>query len=344
MSQVVTLWAPYLLNAPAIQAAGSQLKSLKLPSLRTLLTKADAHTSETRDYFNTASYLFHQKTTLPIAPCMLAGLSDENTNTLHQAFWLKIDPVQVVPDRTSLVLMPPSQLAIQAEESQALCQAFNQHFANDGLVLVYGDATHWFLHVPQTIDLQTTPLAEAAGQPIQNFMPQGGAGRYWQSLMNEAQMLFYAHPVNETRRQAGLPEINSIWPWGQGTLDKAGLYARAKAQVFSDHAYVRGMGKLCGAGVHKTPLNHQAWLNLASKKQPENFIVLDSVAKNAQDYTLSEWLDTLAWLEEAWLAPLLSQLQQKQISALLIDLGYHQYFHLTPSNLKRFWRFRNPIF
>ncbi|BCN93406.1 hypothetical protein THMIRHAM_11910 [Thiomicrorhabdus immobilis] len=347
MSQAVTLWIPGLLDALRVKEAQASLKDLKLPALQTLLAKADKFAVKPQSFYEQASFLFHQPGCLPIAVTKASAELDE-FNPNH--FWLSVDPVQMIPDRDTLVLVPGKALQITEQESKALLQKFNAHFAEDKVELIWASSQHWYLSIVQPVDIQTTDIEKLAYQSVNAFYPKGNAAQYWRQLLNETQMLFYTHPVNEARREQGWPEINSVWVWGEGKIEADKLLIRTDASIHSNHAYLQGMANLTQSHYCAEPESYQAWLNqIAGFSDPGNgeidkhFICLDSVADKLDNLQLDEWLTLLQQLEENWFAPLLQALKRDEIDSLLLDLGQEYRAHLKPSHLNRFWRFKKPL-
>lgn len=333
MSQAVTLWFPQLLAAD--QRVLAEGWSKQFPTLRTLLAKADVYPLKPQSYYQRASHLFHQPQALAAAAATasveLAGFDDS-------AFWLKVDPVQMLADRDTLVLFPPQDLAISQEEAQALVASFNQHFAQDGVQLEIGTPTSWYMRIKQPVDIQTTDLDVVAYQSLQNRFPQGHAGSYWRKLMNEAQMLFYSHPVNSARRERGAMEVNSVWIWGEGQVNQANLQMRPQAKVLADHPYLKGLAHFTQADYDVLPANHQAWCK--QKTTADAVLIAFNPAKYADK---PAFMQILSSLENDWLQGLLADLKAGKIHSLFIDVGLEQGYLLEPSHLKRFWRWRNPL-
>lgn len=333
-NQAVTLWIPGLLDhfQPDHQAwwSGS--------AFQTLLNKADVYPLKPYSFIERASQLFHQPQTLSAAATMAYVELDDFD---PQAFWLKVDPVQMIPDRDTLVLVCAQDLAVTQAESQSLMDAFNQHFAQDGVKLEWGAKDSWYMRLPQAVDLQTTDLAQANYRNLHGLYPSGHAGSYWRTLMNEVQMLFYQHPVNLARRELGQAEINSIWVWGEGQIKPDNIQMRPQAKIWGDHAYLKGLANLAQAQFEKTPKSHQAWC--LDRTQQAHLITLD----------LKQWVDSntetseeplLLKLEKDWMQGLLADLKKGQITSLFIDLGGAKGFLVEPSHLRRFWRrWRNPL-
>ena len=346
MSRILTLWLPDLLTEKKMtEADESELafSKLELPVLKKMLSKADVFSVQEGDFYHQAGVLCHQKDPFPVA-CTTASIDLNDFNP--SAFWLRIDPVQLVPDRDMLVLIPSQHLNITLEEAKALISAFNEHFAQDQVQIYMSSPNRWYLKVLQPVDIQTTSIEKAAWQSVDLNMPTGHAEQYWRQLINETQMLFYGHAVNELRREQGLPEINSVWVWGEGQLavaqrPKLGGQSHQDWTIYSNHVYLQGLAKLTGYNQQETPENYQAWLD--SSPTERSVIMPDNVFQKSSDLSLEGWLAVLEWLEEDWLQPLEKALKAKQLDSLLLDFGSGKRFHLTPQHLSKFWRLPKPI-
>ena len=343
MSKAITLWIPDFLNKQRIMESEQAWSKLKLPALRTLLKKADLFPTQSvlnkapKDFYTTASTLFHQAQPLPIAATEAAALlKDFNKND----FWLKLDPVQMMPDRDTLILIPAQDLAIKEAEAEALIKVFNQHFEQDKVQIEYGSPTDWFLRIKQPVDLKSTPLNRVAYRSINAHYPTGHAAQYWRQLLNEASMLFFTHPINEHRRAQGKPEINGLWLWGEGQLDYTNLQVRADAKIWSADSYLQGIANLAGAHSTDFPDTLQACLN----SDAEHHLLMPSILNQSlSNLTQKQWLDSVEWLEKDWLAPLLKAVNDREVHSLLLELGDGYRYHIEPKHLKRFWRFKNRI-
>ncbi|MDA3808579.1 MAG: hypothetical protein PF440_11795, partial [Thiomicrorhabdus sp.] len=183
----VTLWVPDLLNPLRIKEASDALTTLKLPALETLLAKADRFEAKSQLLDEQASYLFHQPKAHAKASIM-ASVEFEDYDP--SVFWLRVDPVQMIADRDSLVLIPGTDLGITESESRALLKTFNQHFAQDQVTLEYASTTAWYLRIKQSVDIKTHSIESMAYQPVNERYPSGNAAGYWRQLLNETQMLF----------------------------------------------------------------------------------------------------------------------------------------------------------
>ncbi|WP_319379689.1 hypothetical protein [Thiomicrorhabdus sp.] len=329
MGRALTLWIPDFY--PALQAVLAEkplAAELHLPTLQGLWSKGDILPRKPQSFQARACHLFHQPETLPAAAVQAAvQLPDFDAN----AFWVKIDPVQMIPDRDTLVLIPPQDLAITEAESQALVEAFNLHFGDDGIQLEYGGAYQWYLRIRQKVDIGSVPLEVAAYRNLHGLYPSGNAATYWRQLMNETQMLFFDHPVNLQRRERGDPEINSVWVWGEGVLSECAIRLRPKTAISGSHDYLHGLAVVTQAEWQATPDN------LASCRSFTN----DGIGHEMVHIPLQTSLlgvQSLNDLEENWFLPLLNAIRQKKYDSVLIDLGAEKLIHVNPGHLRRFWR------
>ncbi len=337
MTKSVTLWIPGLLHSQRIEEAGDTLKKTRLPWLMRLLSKADSLPQKSNaNFYQSASYLFHQPYTLPIAATMV---NTEISSADDSLFWLKLDPVQLIADRDSLILIPAKDLGITEEESLALIKAFNQHFSEEKVTLQYGSKNSWYLSLLQPVDIQSTLIDDLYYRPLNNAFPKGNAATYWKKLLNETQMLFFSHPINERRREESLPEINSVWAWGEGQQDRSTINTRKKATIYSNNLYLKGLADKTNAKYYAEPKKYQGGVDSSE----HDLICLDSITNNLPNLSEQEWINCLIELDKLWFEPLYQDLKAGKINSLLLDLGMKSRHHLQPKHLNRFWRLTKNI-
>ena len=63
-------------------------------------------------------------------------------------YWLCAEPAHLRVHGDKLLLAPSDTAELSTEESLALVQALNAHFARDGFEFVATDAQHWYLRAP----------------------------------------------------------------------------------------------------------------------------------------------------------------------------------------------------
>ncbi|OHC69698.1 MAG: hypothetical protein A3H93_09770 [Rhodocyclales bacterium RIFCSPLOWO2_02_FULL_63_24] len=248
--------------------------------------------------------------------------------------WLCLDPVRLRFQERALVVDDPRQLRLDEAEAAALAVSLAPTLAHLGQLEVIS---------PQSWNLRLTtgappfePLPEAAGRAAA-ALPLDAAYAPWRHAISEAQMLLHTHPVNQARETAGLPPVNSLWPWGGGRLPEFDNSAASSPHdiFWSDDPVAHGVARL---------------LRIASAALPPDFI--DAAARaplaiyDALDYPARTgdalvWREQLSSFEDAWLAPALHALRTGRLDALRLlapsDLGAAE-LRISRHDLWKFWR------
>jgi len=267
---------------------------------------------------------------IPLAPYALLGVG----GTPGSDYWLCADPVTVQLMRNRLVLLAGSETAPSAEETEQFVAALNQHFSPEGLHFSAPHPQRWYLRLPATPAMHTHPLAEVHGRDIRHFLPEGGDSAHWRKLLNEAQMLLHAHPLNAAREAAGAFPINSVWLWGGGTLSHK--LSAEYDRLYANDPLARGLA--IAAGIPYLPL-------------PEKFPESTELAGNAPLFVTEHLGDTmrqgvgrdaaLERLDRDWLTPAIAAVRRGNIQRLtLIAAGETASVTvtLTRPDLWKFWR------
>ena len=152
----------------------------------------------------------------PVAALMATGVGLEP----GEDYWLKADPVTLVPGRTNVALAGRVD-DLERDEADELLIALNAHFHDDGLVFVAPRPDTWLAYIGTVPDLVTTPLARAQRGELSAELPRGAAGPQWRRWQDEIQMLLHSHPVNAAREARGAAPANAVWFWGGGRLADA---------------------------------------------------------------------------------------------------------------------------
>jgi hypothetical protein len=127
------------------------------------------------------------------------------------AFWLPVCPVHLIADRDTLVLVPVEALELSLSQAQELGDAFNQHFADDGYRLVVVSELCWFLGSSHEWKTQFPSLAQAISMNLRDAWQNGKDAGVWRKLLNETQMLWFVHAVNQNLEGQGKLTINAFW-------------------------------------------------------------------------------------------------------------------------------------
>ncbi len=124
-----------------------------------------------------------------------------------------LTPVHAMVATDSITLMDPCEVPLSVEDSETLFQAVAPIFESEGVSIKWVSAMNWQVSHPSLAGLALPSIERVLAQSVQ----------YWQTLtpvqpvrllrrlQSEAQMVLYAHPLNQAREARGLPSINSLW-------------------------------------------------------------------------------------------------------------------------------------
>lgn len=237
--------------------------------------------------------------------------------------WLRADPAHVRIDRDQLILSDLPSLT--DDEAGQLVKALAEHFGDDFSPVILPSGA-WVVPASSHANLSTTALSSALGQHIDPLLPSGADAMHWKKLLNEIQMLLFAHPVNQAREAKGLPVANSVWLWGGGRLpakpDTASQYA-----VMSSHPLAQALARFAQATLH--PMQ-PAW----TPDLKANLLIFDAPQAALQRGDFAAWLDAMKTLEQHWLKPLFDS----QRSFTLCDPAQSSCLHWKNSDRWKFWR------
>lgn len=248
--------------------------------------------------------------------------------------WLRADPVHLRLMRDRLLLVPAAALRIASGEAEALCDALKGHFG-ERLAPQAIDAARWVARTPPELVPDSAPPLALAGRDVALALPANAAVH---QLLNEAQMLLHAHPVNEAREARGEPPINSIWLWGAGRL--ASVAAPGWHSVSADEPLALGLARAAGVRHRPLPASGTAWLD----RLPEDgrhLVVLDAMRAPLALSAAADYQEALARLERDWFAPLLAALRAGRVGMVTIhvpDAAECTAYETIRGDLRRFWR------
>ncbi|MFV8833755.1 hypothetical protein ACNSTU_02215 [Aquisalimonas sp. APHAB1-3] len=246
-------------------------------------------------------------------------------------YWLRADPVQLVADRDQVRLLGPNTLALQAHEADRLVRDFNAFFGGDGIELHIGAPGRWYLRCTATPDLETTPLHCVLGGSVDAALPTGDDAATWRARLNEIQMFFHAHPVNQEREMHGMAPVNGIWPWGGGHLPEV---SSRWARVFSDDPLVTGLGLRAGVMVSGWPACPDE--SLVAGEGDTLFAGAMPVVSDGE--TFQEWEAALSGIAGGWTPVLDRALAAGACDAVQIDTGAAGVWTIRRRDRWAFWR------
>ena len=251
-------------------------------------------------------------------------------------YWFRADPVHFVADRDRLRVTGADALSVDADEADALVAAFNAFYQEDGLELVAPRPDVWYLRCAEAPRLTTTPLDQAREAPVDASLPDGADAAQWRARLNEIQMLFHGHPVNQERESRGQPTINGIWPWGGGRLPRV---ITDWDRVLGDDALLLGLARAAGAATGGWPEDPAGVVGAG-----EAVLVATRTIPVVRDQdTFIAWQQTTAQLAAAWAQPLVAALRSGKVRELVVDAGAGGQRRLRSGSLYAFWRRPQPF-
>jgi len=310
------------LLVPGLFAAsgGARLPSLELLLARGRCTSAGAESVEN---------WLHDAFELGDAPLAAGALTllgangDPGTRS-----WLRADPVHLRLMRDRLVLAPGSALELKLSDAQALCEALNRHFGSRMTVQLI-DAERWVAATEVDLAIDAEPPLALAGRDVAVVLPSATS-----ALLNEAQMVLHAHPINEARE---IP-VNSVWFWGLGRVPA--VPTKRWHSVTTDDPLVLGLGRAAGVRHRTLPATAASWLDRAPE-EGRHFVLLDALRVPLALEQTGAYQETLVRLERDWFAPLLEALREGRIGMVTIhvpDAAESLAYETIRPDLRRFWR------
>ena len=197
-------------------------------------------------------------------------------------WWLRADPVCLMPDRDRLRLVDASP-ALTAAEAGALAATLNDFLAEDGMEIIVPHPQRWYLRCEEGHSPGGSPLPEVAGEDIAPHLPTGDDG-IWRRRLNAIQMSLHGHPVNAAREAGGQLPVNSVWFWGGGRWPQGA--GSDISRIFTDDDSFVALGE--ALGLERLPLRALATADLTG-----NSLVIDTRLWPAHVQR-----DPLAWMEE----------------------------------------------
>jgi hypothetical protein len=212
-----------------------------------------------------------------------------------------------------LALSDPDELGVTDAESAELADAAQPIFAADGYALHRVSAQDWHV-VPLTAGHPGIPGATPAAamdRDIDAWWPQGTVARPWRRLVNEVQMAFHAHPVNEARRDRGRPEINTLWLFGGSPRWQPSLDA---ARLVGGPAWVQGLAHAAGL----------PWQPLSDKTiAPGTIACADTLEVAHREEDWGRWLIEMSRLDSTIFAAAQQALVEGRVDSIELVLTGH---------------------
>ena len=245
---------------------------------------------------------------------------------------LRADPVHLKADLHSLRLSEPGTLGIEWAEAVQLLAELSTHFSGEPWRLEAWHPERWYLCGTEgEPGFTSVPPSLAAPLPLTPDTVQGPRARYWRSILNEAQMLMHASPVNERRVSRGATAINSMWLWGGGRNPPKA--AGPWRSVLADDELVRMLTEYSGLVVRSVPPS----LGQIGLDEGSHLMVLGELYRPQLMRDVEAWRDAMSSLCSRVFIPLARLLACGHLAEVTIAPGSARSFHLTRRRSRRWW-------
>jgi len=124
------------------------------------------------------------------------------------------DLCSVAIGRDGAALAIPDSLGLDQAQADALFEAAQPLWNDSGISVLPLESGRWRIWLAPDAGLRSISPAAVSTLSVTDWWPQAESLKAWRKLLNEVQMLWHTHPVNEQRAARGLEPINSLWLYG----------------------------------------------------------------------------------------------------------------------------------
>lgn len=193
--------------------------------------------------------------------------------------------------------------------------------ATRSLTLLVGEGVeHALVMEHGSLDMMTTPIAEAYGSALKDCLPDGERDRELRRIIDDSINLLSNHPVNRRRIDGGELPLNTLWPWGQGFRPSLPILPLRRGEIATVHSaslQLHGLCKLVGY-THADRADFSAGLRIDFPKLGVRLI--ESHLSVALIHTVEEMqrhgrVDDVMWVVEQLAESVLEPLTSKSDSS-----------------------------
>jgi len=312
---------------PALELHDHQALAEHAPSLANLTAQGQAHDRlwPGLEYRVAEALGFEATNLVPFAALIRNALGQSS-----EGQWLCATPVFLEIGIEKILLHDLNASSLAEEGAFSLVEAFNQHFADDGLCIEPDRSGYWFIRLPEHRVIRTQPLSMVRGQSIYPLLPGGEQSAFWHGWMNEVQMLFFNHPVNISREHRGERPISGLWLWGEGEIMQP--VESDWDLVLTNDLVSEAMAQY--TGVEVLPL----YEGIPFEGQYERvLLVVDELQTSTANGDYDIWQQTIQKLESGLFRPLCEAWNQRKIKKLSIESDGVS-IEIPERSRWRFWR------
>ncbi|MFO7764721.1 MAG: hypothetical protein R6V61_13435 [Wenzhouxiangellaceae bacterium] len=286
------------------------------PEMRRMLQRGDRFECGARE----ALAMLLQSAPLP-APAVLSRLAGYGDQSQSSGWWLRFDPVRLIPDLTAVWLDRAMPLDFGSAAMRPVVEELQTMFRAEGLQWDPEPGDRFgLLGLDEDPACSFSSPDEVHGKRLDDVLPEGPGRARWRGMVNESQMIFHQFRPLSRADQQGV----GLWFWGPGTMP-------APASPGQPLRVVDGAGSARVRGLAN-------WLDVPLVDSETRF---DEVVEPA---CLVHWplqstdLDTsLERLGRDWLAPA-DRAQRRGRLAEILVVGSTGYWRLGRFAPIMFWR------
>jgi len=270
----------------------------------------------------------------------IGALSYHLQQPVNTEYWyMRADPVYIMPNRDHLQLLGNSGLELLQDEAEQIIEQINQCFSDTDWTLRFITPRQWVLEQASPILLSTHTLFDAIGGNMHDHLPTGSDASRWRSLMNELQMFLFNLPLNRQREIRGLPTVNSLWFWGVGKLpeDTGKNYSSEYVQCWSCNPMALALAKLRAIPRCELPVHGDTWLKQVVTPGRQ-LLVFDEFDRSIAGIDPDYGWNLLKDFEQCWMQPFMTALQKGKINSITLSTNGGRSYYLTGAMNKRWWK------
>jgi len=310
-----------------------QFKQAEFSQLNKLLSRSISSDIQASTYYETLVHLIYPQCALSL--CQLTAAFDKIDTA--EGFYYRADPVHFKAESDHAVLIGTDIVLPTRDEAALLVDSFNQHFLEDNLSLHFTDENRWYLKSCKSLALEFTSLDYALGRDIKHFMPQDSAevedGLWWRKILNEAQMLFFQHEVNQNREARGELAINGLWLWDE-FVSSTNDEKKQVNQLFADEI----MAVVLASSLPQQSAKAIRPVNEFEAIDSSAVLVIDTLYESVCYGDVDAWLEGLTQFCKEPVQRVMNLLYSKKIDEIQIYPCNGQVYRIDRMQLVKFWK------
>lgn len=203
-----------------------------------------------------------------------AGLGPLRAGITHpeDPVWVA-DLCSVAIGREGAALAIPDSLGLDHAHADALFDAVKPLWSESGISALPIGSGRWRVWLAPDARLHSISPAAVSTLSVSDWWPQDDSMKAWRKLLNEVQMVWHTHPVNEHRAAMGLEPINSLWLYGGATGWKPSprvsndQYLNQLAKSFLDNDWASWLDQLPDVSEQLSKLPENVTLTLVGERR-----------------------------------------------------------------------------